>query len=247
MTVIAASRCSRRLTVNEPIVLAPLDRCEESARLPVSFWRCRTSGSAPGTAGCCSPSSRSRGRMPGSLWASPRCLRTIGGEDVQGQKDQRRQGDQVDDQDREHPRHLSVARPGALDQADGGVERAAPGRSRRPPTAESSACASARSPAAAPPRDPEEGPRARPSRPPEPRSLRAHRMDAKPRAGSDLDAARPEIHSPAVLCADFDDAPARQPRASPSPLLRGNSAGRRDSRELRHRSSEVSGEGGSDE
>jgi hypothetical protein len=39
MTVIAASRCSRRLTVNEPIVLAPLDRCEGSALASwVSFW-----------------------------------------------------------------------------------------------------------------------------------------------------------------------------------------------------------------
>ena len=39
MTVIAASRCSRRLTVSEPDVLAPLERWEGSVLASwVSFW-----------------------------------------------------------------------------------------------------------------------------------------------------------------------------------------------------------------
>ena len=150
MTVIAASRCSRRLTVNEPSVLAPLDE--------MGGQRARLLGQLLGDVVLLvqllellvvvGPVSRSRGRSRGACGPSPSMSWTIGGKTCRVRKIERRQGDHVDDQDREHPRHLPVARPGALDQARRRGRARAPGRSRRPPTAGSSAYAGSRSPAA---------------------------------------------------------------------------------------------------
>ena len=80
MTVIAASRCSRRLTVNEPIVLAPLDRCEGSVLASwVSFWVMPYFWFSSWNCWLLFAQFSKSWTYPGSLWASPSMSWTIGG------------------------------------------------------------------------------------------------------------------------------------------------------------------------
>ena len=214
-TVIAASRCSSRLTVSEPSVLAPELRWEGSVApswaelrgdvvLRVEVLELLV---VVGPALEVVDVARQLRGQPLDVVDDRR-------KDVQDQKDEEREGGEVHDQDRQHPRHRAVSRPGPLDQPDGGVERRA---SRK--TAAATHCSVVlvcRSAIAKRTATPAQNERHQHDLGDRPRWIWSARIAVKLVSAPDPTIPRPAGIA-ALLSVDFDDAPARQPGASPSP------------------------------